>query len=687
VAQPFEDRSAERLDPAVWEAAFRDHPFAFCLVRSSDLRVVAANPQFVHEAGRSLDELIGRTFQEIGLVAPEEFGRLLVELDAAGDELVSSVRFFLPDRRAAGSRAVFRRTELDALPHLVAVFTEMPNPVAEQEVLGRKDAILEAAGFAAQMFLRVDSWEDAIDDVLGRLGRAADVSRAHVFENVELPSGLASTHRFEWCAAGVVPQIDNPDTIDQPFDADQDEWMRALRDGRQWAVNVANLSQAARDEFRAQGIVSILDMPVFAGRTWWGSIGFDDCVRERQWSQVEIEALRVVANTLGAAIDRQRTERDLRETEGLYRTLIEQIPASVYINRTSAEYEPLYASPGIETMLGVAAEEYMANKLWVAMIHPDDRERVLAEDVRTDRTMEPFSVEYRMRHADGRIVWVRDEAEVVRDEHGEPRFWSGVMFDITSLKRAEEDLGRALALERQASAQLRALDEMKNTFLEAVSHDLRTPLSAVLGSALTLEREDITLAPEDQLDLVRRIASNARKLQRLVNDLLDLDRLSRGLLEPMRTHADLAEVVRTVVAESDALAGREVAFDVERTPVEIDVPKVERIVENLLVNAVRHTPPQARVWVRVAPGSDGGVLVVEDDGPGILEEDRTRIFAAFERGETSSHAPGSGIGLTLVARFAELHGGRAWVEEREGGGASFMVWLPGASGDRDHTDR
>src|SRR5439155_8853945 len=217
---------------------------------------------------------------------------------------------------------------------------------------------------------------------------------------------------------------------------------------------------------------SILDMPVFAGRAWWGSIGFDDCVHERRWSQVEIEALRVVANTLGAAIDRQRTERDLRETEGLYRTLIARIAASVYINRTWVDYEPLYASPGIETMLGVAAEEYMAKKLWVTMIHPDDRERVLSEDARTDRTMEPFSVEYRIRHADGRIVWVRDEAEVVRDEHGEPRFWSGVMFDITSLKRAEEDLGRALALERQASAQLRALDEMKNTFLEAVSHDL-----------------------------------------------------------------------------------------------------------------------------------------------------------------------------------------------------------------------
>ena len=168
----------------------------------------------------------------------------------------------------------------------------------------------------------------------------------------------------------------------------------------------------------------------------------------------------------------------------------------------------------------------------VADVHPDDLERVLAEDSRTDIPLEPFRIEYRMVRPDGRVVWVRDEAEVVRDEGGAPRFWSGVMFDITSLKRAEQELARALEIEREASAQLRSLDEMKNTFLQAVSHDLRTPLSAVLGNAITLERETIELSAEDRVDLIHRIATNARKLSRIVTDLLDLDRLSRGLLEP-----------------------------------------------------------------------------------------------------------------------------------------------------------
>ena len=121
------------------------------------------------------------------------------------------------------------------------------------------------------------------------------------------------------------------------------------------------------------------------------------------------------------------------------------------------------------------------------------------------------------------------------------------------------------------------------------------------------------------------------------------------------------------------------SVELEVTPAAVDVPKVERIVENLLVNAVRHTPEDAHIWIRVQPASGGAILVVEDDGPGLPAEDRERVFEAFERGaNASAHAPGSGIGLTLVARFAELHGGRAWAEEREGGGASFLVWLPPA---------
>jgi signal transduction histidine kinase len=111
----------------------------------------------------------------------------------------------------------------------------------------------------------------------------------------------------------------------------------------------------------------------------------------------------------------------------------------------------------------------------------------------------------------------------------------------------------------------------------------------------------------------------------------------------------------------------------------VDPAKVERVVENLLANADRHTTPDTPVWVTVARQDGGVLLAVEDAGGGVPKELRSALFEPFRQGPGApAHAPGVGIGLSLVARFAELHGGRAWVQDRPGGGASFRVLLPDA---------
>jgi len=371
------------------------------------------------------------------------------------------------------------------------------------------------------------------------------------------------------------------------------------------------------------------------------------------------------------------TDERLREAEAMYRTLVEQTPVVTYLEAADGSNATLYVSPQVEAMLGYEREEFTAERpLWPELIHPDDRRRVMEASRHADETFEPYDVECRMVARDGRIVWVNDQAVLVRDEEGRPRFWQGVWVDITERKRAAE-LEHALEAERKEAAQLRAVDEMKNTFLQAVSHDLRTPLAAILGFAVTLEREDIQLHPDDAKDLASRIAVNARKLDRMVGDLLDLDRLGRGIIEPNLIETDIGALVLKLVAESDIVSAREVSMEVEPVLAEVDPAKVERIVENLLSNTTRHTPPGTRVWVKVRPQDDGALIAVEDEGSGVPAELRSTIFEPFRQGpEGPDRSAGVGIGLALVARFAELHGGRAWVEERDGGGASFRVWLP-----------
>jgi signal transduction histidine kinase len=204
----------------------------------------------------------------------------------------------------------------------------------------------------------------------------------------------------------------------------------------------------------------------------------------------------------------------------------------------------------------------------------------------------------------------------------------------------------------------------------------------MLGVAVTLERTRLNLPREQALDLVAMLVEKTRKLERLLKDLLDLNRLEEGVLEPNRSMTDVRELVHRVVTEVDQLAGWPIDIEAEPIQAFIDGPKVERIVENLLLNTTRHTPPGTRVWVKALARGTDLELVVEDAGPGVPAELAGTIFEAFRRGgngqtaHTLAHARGVGIGLSLVARFAALHGGHAWVDERWGGGAAFHVLLP-----------
>jgi two-component system sensor histidine kinase KdpD len=213
--------------------------------------------------------------------------------------------------------------------------------------------------------------------------------------------------------------------------------------------------------------------------------------------------------------------------------------------------------------------------------------------------------------------------------------------------------------------------------LVALLHDLRTPLAAILGLAITLEREDTALKPDEARDLASRISDNARRLDRMVGDLLDLNRIAHGGIELTIVPSDIAELAARVVEETDVIEGRTVIVEGVSVIAEVDPSKVERIVENLLSNSVRHTSAEGRIWVCVREQDGGALIAVDDEGSEVPPAFREVIFEPFGRGrDWGEFTPGSGIGLALVAGLAELHGGRAWVQDRDGGGASFRVWLP-----------
>ena len=430
-------------------------------------------------------------------------------------------------------------------------------------------------------------------------------------------------------------------------------------------------------------ICSALAVPLQSQGAVVGVLGVASSRPGRVFGETEIELMCRFGELAGVAIDNavglaaaRRELAELAQSEARYRTVFEELPALVYTEAHAIGGSWLYESRGVEDLVGYTPEASGQPGFWKSILHPDDRERVLAEDRRVELTGDPWRMEYRSIAKDGRVVWLRDHAVLVHGGPGEPSLWHGFVIDITEQKLAEQAMREALERERQATWQLRALDEAKNVFLSAVSHELRTPLAAIVGIALTLQRARASLAEEDGADLVDRLAANAGKLDRLLSDLLDLDRLNRGIVTPKLRRTDLAALVARIGTEWQE-TGRRLELMVEPVVAQVDPAKVERIVENLLANAHRHTPPDTPVWVRVARQDQGALIAVEDAGGGVPPELRAALFEPFRQGPGApTHAPGVGIGLTLVARFAELHGGRAWVQERPGGGSSFRVLLP-----------
>lgn len=433
-------------------------------------------------------------------------------------------------------------------------------------------------------------------------------------------------------------------------------------------------------------------VPLTSGRQVVGVLGVAHLDEGRTFTDEDVAVLSAFARLASIALDnarlytaahqelaeRKRAEEALRRAEATYRQLFNDVPVGLY--RTTPAGDILDVNPAAATILGYPdRRSLLATNAATLYLRTDDRAR-WKELMEREGVVRNFEAEF--RRPDGTVIWVRDSARAIRDESGRVLHYEGSLEDVTERRQAEEHLARAWQREREAAQRLRALDEMKNTFLAAVSHELRTPLTSILAAAVTLERREGRLDPEQRRTLLTGLASAARKLDRLLSDLLDLDRLRRGMIEPKRAPTDVGDLVQRVVREWNLLDDRPVTVETEPVVLEVDGAKVERIVENLLANAARHTLPETPVWVRVRAEQDGVLIAVEDAGPGVPEEARTIIFEPFRQGAGApSRSRGVGIGLSLTARFAELHGGKAWVEEREGGGASFRVFLPGTTGE------
>jgi two-component system, OmpR family, sensor histidine kinase VicK len=376
----------------------------------------------------------------------------------------------------------------------------------------------------------------------------------------------------------------------------------------------------------------------------------------------------VIAGTTRDVTERKHSEEALQASESRFRAIAEQVEVGLALTDRSGRfvyvndrYCSIVSQPR-DAILGRTVED---------LTHPEDwiRNEPLLERTFTDG--EPFVIEKRYVRPDGTALWVRNSVSARRDPAGIIVGSLAVSMDVTERVLAEEALREA--------------DRAKDEFLAMLSHELRNPLAPLRTSLKMFEREELSARGLQALQVSTR---QLHQMTRLVDDLLEVSRVTRGKIDLRAERVILQHTIYGVaecVAQTLEERSQRLAFEIPGDPIWVhaDPVRVAQILDNLLTNASKYSEPGARIEVAVRPDAHEVAIQVKDHGIGIEPQHLPKLFTLFSQVDTSidrSHG-GLGIGLALVKRLAELHGGRVTAHsDGPGTGSTFTVVLPRSPG-------
>jgi PAS domain S-box-containing protein len=370
---------------------------------------------------------------------------------------------------------------------------------------------------------------------------------------------------------------------------------------------------------------------------------------------------------LGAALENAELYQEVNKSKAYVENLVEN--AADLIISTDLDDRILTWNRGAEVLFGYSKDEVIGKHL--AILLPPERVHEL-EEMRAKVQISGAlrDIEVLSKRKDGVMIYLSLSVSPIRDRQGNIVGFLRVAKDITEKKRYER--------------RLKELDKLKSDFVSNVSHELRTPLTSIKGSVDNMLDGLTGALNEKQIRYLARIKSNTERLSWLINDLLDLSRIEAGRLEVRPTTLPLAALAAEVAEQLKPLATEkliriEVPSADPRATVWADRDKVIQILMNLIGNALKFTPKEGKVTVALAKNENDYVQIsVADTGPGILPEERNKIFSKFYQvSSIAKQKPrGSGLGLAISKALVEMHGGKIWVESEVGRGSTFYFTLP-----------
>lgn len=386
---------------------------------------------------------------------------------------------------------------------------------------------------------------------------------------------------------------------------------------------------------------------------------------EREWLAYEILPWKNPNGSIGGLIffiefitERIKAINRIRESEARFERAIRGTNDGIFDWNTQTN--EVFLSNSFKVLMGYTESEITPTfEGWKSMLHPDDVALVRQEINAHLKNKKPYDVNYRLRHKDGYYIWINARGQAEWDEQGIPTYFSGSMIDISEKKR---------------------LEELKNEFVYVVTHELRTPLSALRGALDMLPRllgEDLPVKAKKSLDLSLQ---GCDRLSSLVNDLLEVGKAESGAMTFQMKPCNVYKMLRDAVAMNNEYARQYHATiellisdnpDMKQIEIMIDENRFQQIMANLISNAAKFSPPEGVVTVSLKQENAEITISITDRGSGIPIEFQKRIFQKFAR--SNSDKPGTGLGLNITKTMVEKMGGTIGFVSQEGKGTVFSV--------------
>ncbi|HEY0461172.1 MAG TPA: ATP-binding protein [Pyrinomonadaceae bacterium] len=344
--------------------------------------------------------------------------------------------------------------------------------------------------------------------------------------------------------------------------------------------------------------------------------------------------------------------------------------------------EKIYSTPKCNGFFEISPFDLIAYEDFLKVVHPDDRQKLVDTFLESQKNGTEYDIEYRVIYSDGTIHWLSTKGKTYLDSDGNPANMMGVVRLITERKNADEELARVYALEKKARDEAEDANRTKDYFLALVSHELRSPLNAILGwTKILLTKEVNEQMRRSALETIERSAMSQAKL---IGDLVDSSRIASGKLRLEMRPMNLYDAVNTVFNSQKPTAESKninltFNFNTENAMIFGDLVRIQQVFTNLLTNALKFTPENGNIQLNL-DAEDGRVVIsVKDDGQGISAATLPHIFRQFSQGSQTitREQAGLGLGLSIVKTLVEKHQGAVSAySEGIGHGSTFTVILP-----------